>query len=157
MKVDVVQHIHRSPGDIYRLVSDMAYLLPRIDEGVVSVTKQIEGPLRAGTVWNETARGFGMTVRVKLELTGFDPGRSVDFSFDSRIMQGAGTATCAPNGTGTDFAISIDWAPKGAGRLLYPGLRWDFARRERRRMANLKRMVEAGELDPLEAETAPGL
>ncbi|MDA1297335.1 MAG: SRPBCC family protein [Chloroflexi bacterium] len=158
MIIDASAFIRRPPDDIYRIVSDMKYVLEAIDPDVVSVEKTSDGPIGIGTTWTETLRAPLMTMLGHLELTGFDPGRSIIFSFTaSHGVSGTGTITCAPNGDGANFSIRIHATTHGIGCLLYPMIRIDFIRRERKRVKNLKRLAESGELDPKTAEAAPGL
>lgn len=149
--------IQRPPDDIYRIVSDMKYVLEAIDPDVESVVKTSAGPIGIGSTWTETLRAPGMKMVGYLELTGFESGQTINFSFKaSRGVTGTGLLTCAPNGENTDFSVRIHATTHGVSWVLYPLVRLDFIRRERKRVVALKRLAESGELDPENAETAPG-
>ena len=150
--------IRRPPEYIYRLVSDMKYVLEAIDTDVESVVKTSNGPIGVGTTWIETLKSPDMKMVGYLKLTAFEPARLIDFSFKaSRGVTGTGILTCAPNGDDTDFSVRIHATTHGISWLLYPFVRLDFNLRERKRVKALKRLAESGELDPKKAEPAPGL
>lgn len=150
--------IHRPPDVVYRIVSDMKYVLEAVDSDVVSVEKTSVGPIAIGTTWTETLKAPLMKMVGYLELSAFEPGRSITFKFTaSHGVSGTGFLDCAPNGDNTDFSIRIHATTHSISWLLYPMVRLDFIRREKKRTLALKRMAESGELDPKNAEAAPGL
>lgn len=162
MRIEAATIVPIPPREVYRIVSDMAYLIPLIDPDVVSVEKQTDGPLDVGTRWIEKIRVrhiprfFGAVVHVELELTGFEPGNSVSFTFKSRVMSGTGVTACAAAAGGTRVSVRLKGKMSGLGRLLYPFTRRDFQRREQNRIASLKRKIESGEINTADAETPPG-
>lgn len=161
MQVQVTQTVSISPQEAYRIVCDMAYLIPPVDTDVLFLEKQTPGPLGIGTRWTEkirvpfTPRRLGLGVDVRLELTGYETGRSVNFTFKSRVMAGTGTTTCVQSGTGTRVTVNMNGQIIGFGRLFYPIIRKDFRRREKKRIAAFKRKVESGELNAANAEAPP--
>jgi hypothetical protein len=48
--------IKRPPEYIYRLISDMKYVLEAIAPDVESVVKSSEGPIGVGSTWTETLK-----------------------------------------------------------------------------------------------------
>lgn len=160
MKVEVTTTVQAPADDIYRIICDMAYMFPAIDPHIISVTKETTGPIDIGTKWTEKIRVPnlpGVAVRVALELTGFVPGRSINFTFKSRVMSGTGITICTPNGSGTDMLVGLGGQANGIGRLLYPLVRRDLYQRELNRTESFKRKIESGELDASRAEPAPGI
>lgn len=162
MQVQVTQTVSISPEEAYRIVCDMAYFIPAVDADVISTEKQTPGPLRIGSRWAEsirvplTPRWLSLAINVQLELTDYEPGESVSFTFTSRVMTGVGITTCVQSGTGTRITVKMDGQIIGPGRLFYPVVHRDFRKREKKRIAVFKRKVESGELSAVNAEAPPG-
>lgn len=157
MKVNTRQYIEKPPADIFRIVSDFGRWVPMADSDVISMTKQTDGPIGVDTKWVESMKVPGSTIDVDVWITAIDPGRSIDVAFDNDAMRGTGTFTVAPSGDGTDLSMTVDGTVKfWRGWLFYPMIRMDFPKRERNRLAAVKRLAESGELDAANAESASG-
>ncbi len=160
MRFDVSTTVPIDSEACYRIVCDMAYLIPAVDPDVASVEKQTDGPLDAGTRWRERISvPFmpGLVIGVALELVHFEPGRSVTFTFQSRVVSGVGTSRCTPTQGGTELRVEMDGKIHGVSRLLYPLIACDFRNRESRRIETFRRKVESGELRAADAEPPPGM
>ncbi len=155
MKVDITEQIAKPPEDVFRMVSDLKYFLENVDSDIISTDKTSEGPISVGTTFLEVMKVPMMKAKVALEITAFDPGKSFEVKFDSNVMEGTGTFGFAQSGDGTDVTLKVDTSAKmGLGWLLYPMIRMDLPKREKSRLATLKRKVESGEMDASKAEGA---
>ena len=98
----------------------------------------------------------GSTIDVDLWISSVDPGKSVDTGFRTKAMKGIATFSFNASGEGTDLVLSAHGTTLPLlGWLMYSMIRMDFPKREKDRLALVKRMAESGELDPANAEAAP--
>ena len=156
MQLSATKHIDRPPENVYRIICDFGYWVPKADADVVSMTLTTDGPLGARTKWLEVLKVPGSTIDVDLWINSVDPGKSVDTEFRTKAMKGIATFSFNASGEGTDLVLSAHGTTLPLlGWLMYPMIRMDFPKREKDRLALVKRMAESGELDPAKAETAP--
>ena len=120
----------------------------------MSIEKLSDGLIGVGTKWRETLKVPGPKIVIDMDTTQVDPGRSFELDIRTRGMRGVGVIACQPNGDRTDLSFTVHATTSGIGWLMYPMVRWDFARREGRRVNAVKRMIESGELKASEAEAA---
>ena len=157
MKVNTQQHIEKSPAEVFRIISDFGYWVGKVDPDVLSMVKQTEGPIGVDTKWIETMKVPGSTAVVDVWITAIDPGNSVSVEFDNKMMKGYGTFTVKAADEGADLTQDVHASVKpGLGWLFYPMIRMDFPKRERKRLAEVKRLTEAGVLDAAHAEQPAG-
>ena len=153
MKITVTEHIGKPPGEVFRMVSDLNYLLENVDPDVISTRKTSEGQIGVGTTFLEVLKIPMSTSETVLEITAFDQGKSFEVNFDNNVMKGVGSFNFAQSGDGTDVTLRIDTSAKpGLGWLVYPMVRMDLPKREKNRFATLKRLVESGDMDASKAE-----
>ena len=156
MQISPGEHIDRPPEDVYRVICDFGYWVPKVDADVVSMTKTTDGPLGAGAKWLEVLKLPGSTIDVELWINSVDHGKSVDVEFKTRTMKGEATFSFNASGDGTDLVLLAHSTTLPLlGWLMYPMIRMDFRKRETDRVTLVKRMAESGELDPSNAEAAP--
>ena len=105
MRFSVSTYIDRLPEDIYRIICDSGYWVPKADPDVVSMTKTTDGPPGTGTKWLEVLEVPGSKVAVDLWIDSIDLGKSVDVGFKSKTMRGTATFSLAPSGDGTDVVL----------------------------------------------------
>ena len=62
MQFSASQHIDKPPEDVYRIICDFGYWVPKVDADLVSMTKTTDDPLGAGTKWLEVLKVPGSTI-----------------------------------------------------------------------------------------------
>lgn len=147
MLIQLTERINAPAEDVFALVTDFGYTLPKIDRDMIAVEQLTDGPVGVGTRWRETFRGPGRRpVVMYSEFLIFGSPRRLEAHFSAPGVTGRIAFNCATAGDGTDLEITLRVTPSGPGWLLYPLVRWDTPRREKRRVAMFKRMVESGEM-----------
>ena len=91
---------------------------------------------------------------MNITANSIEPGRSVHFDVRSKFVNSIASITCAPSVEHTDCTFHVRSTTKpGIGWLIYPMVKADLGKRERRRVAAVKRMIESGELQASQAES----
>ena len=62
MRISASEQIDKPPEDVYRIVCDFGYWVPKVDADLVSMTKTTDDPLGAGTKWLEVLKVPGSTI-----------------------------------------------------------------------------------------------
>ena len=153
MKIRVTEHIAKPSREVFQMVSDLNYFLENVDPDVISTRKTSEGPIGIGTTFLQVLKLPMSTVMTVLEFTEFDSGKSFEVKFENNVMSGLGRFNFAQSGDGTDLTLRIDSSAKPwLGWLVYPMVRMDLPKREKNRIATLKRLAESGGMDASKAE-----
>ena len=156
MRINNSEHIDKPVEDVYRIICDFGYWVPKADSDIVSMNKTTDVPLGPGTKWVEVLKVPGSVVDIDLWINSVDPGRSIDIEFSSKAMKDTATFSFTPRGGGTDVVLSAHAATLPLfGWLMYPMIRMDFGKREKERLAAVEAMAESGEMDPADADAAP--
>jgi hypothetical protein len=158
MRINNSEHIDKPFEDVYRIICDFGYWVPKADSDIVSMNKATDAPLGPGTTWVEVLKVPGSVVDIDLWINSVDPGRLIDIEFKSKAMKGTATFSFTPSDGGTDVFLSAHATTLQVfGSLMYPMIRMDFGKREKGRLATVKTMAESGEMDPADAEAAPAI
>lgn len=156
MIVTVEATIEKPIAEVFAIVCDMHYMkgVETIDADIVSLEKLTEGPITVGTIWRETLKVRGSTMAIDIPVTSVEPGRSAHLDVRSKFVDSIASITCAPSGEhlGCTFHVHSTTKP-GIGWLIYPMVKADLGKRERRRVAAVKRVIESGELQASQAES----
>lgn len=111
---------------------------------VLSIRKQTEGPLRAGSQAVMTRRDFGYRREVPYSVTAFEPERMIALRSVERSLTFDIAFHFAPAGpTHTDLRIEVGLRPAGMFKPLAPVMTAMFRRNGTRLARRLKHAVEA--------------
>ncbi len=144
MKIEVSTTVKGPPDQVFALVSQWDLFLDKIDPDVKSITRVTDGPVGVGTRYREVLKPGPVAMTMHVDFTEFDAPNRLAFSGRGPGARVSGDITVTPKNGSSDFRIRLDLRPVGLGWLLYPMLRLDFPRRERRRLSRLTEMVETG-------------
>jgi uncharacterized protein YndB with AHSA1/START domain len=138
--------IARRPEDVFAYVTDPAHL-PDWQESVVSVRRQDEGPVGAGSRVVITRRIGRMERTMTSELGDFNPPKTWKVRGLDGPIRGMVNGTVEPldNGERSRVTIALDLQGRGIGKLLLPLVVHRQAAAEMpTNMRNLKQRLESG-------------
>ena len=144
MKVDVSTTLNGPIDQVFALVSQWDLFLGQVDPDVKEITKVTEGPVGVGTKYREVLKPGPMAMTLHAEFTEFDAPNRLAFTGSGPGAKVTGGITVTAKNGASEFRIFLEVKPVGLGWLLYPMLRMDMPRRERRRVARLAEMVASG-------------
>jgi Polyketide cyclase / dehydrase and lipid transport len=114
VKLDVSELIDRPPADVFRFVAtDHVKNHPRWDPQM-SLVQETPGPIGVGTTIRRSRSGGETPVEGVMEITEFDPDRSMRAVIRDRPMELRSLMTVEPEGEATSrltFTIESDDAP----------------------------------------------
>ena len=143
--VEFQTDIGRSPADVFAVLSDVEQNA-RWSATSISGHLTSPGPVGVGTTAREVSRFMGRRLEVDSTIVAFEADRTMTFVTSSGPFPFQGSFTVAPIATGTRLTSRFDAEPTGAMRFA-DGL---FGRLIKRKfdgdLANLKRLMESGEL-----------
>lgn len=89
-----------------------------------------------------------------ITATSIEPGRSAHFDVRSKFVDSIASITCAPTVEHTDCTFHVRSMTKpGIGWLIYPMVKADLGKRERRRVAAINGLIESSELQASQTES----
>lgn len=110
--IDVGVTINADPSRVFALAADIPNV-PKFIAAITRIEMLTPGPIGAGTRWRETRRAMGQEAAVELEISAFDPPRSMTISgmamgsrYDTRFE-------IVPEGGGTRAEMHVDITPSG--------------------------------------------
>lgn len=135
--------IARSPEDVFAYISDVPRH-PEWQEGLVSVSVEPEGPIRAGSrLVHRRKIGLG-TVATTSEITAFEPPRLLSFRGLDGPIRAKGTQRVEPAGEHRSLVLfEMEMQGHGLGVLMLPVARRQASRQVAESHENLKRILEA--------------
>jgi uncharacterized membrane protein len=135
--------IARSPEDVFAYISDVPRH-PEWQEGLVSVSVESEGPIRAGSrLVHRRKIGLG-TVATTSEVTVFDPPHLLSFRGLDGPIRAQGTQRVEPAGERRSLVLfEMEMRGHGLGVLMLPIARRQAARQVVASHENLKRILES--------------
>ena len=114
MKLDVSESIDRPPADVFRFVAtDHVKNHPRWDPQM-SLVQETPGPIGVGTSIRRSRSGGEIPVEGVMEITEFDPNRSMRVVIRDGPMELRSLMTVEPEGEATSrltFTVESDDAP----------------------------------------------
>ena len=134
--------IARSPEDVFAYITDVERH-PEWQEGLVSVTKESEGPPQVGSrIVHRRKLGFA-TVATTSEITAFDPPRALGFRGLDGPIRAEGTQRVEPAGEGSRVSFEMEMHGHGLGSLMLPLARRQATRQVAESHQKLKRILES--------------
>jgi carbon monoxide dehydrogenase subunit G len=148
MRISVSETIAAPPERVFAAMTDLEGAAAWM-HGLVRLERLTDGPIAVGSRWRETRRILGREGSEVFEVTGMEPGRSLDLYVDgtrgsSRRGEYRFRHVVEPSGTGTRLRIDGEISGMGlAARVLAPLLRGQFQKAIAKDLAGLKRHLEA--------------
>ncbi|MDA1188642.1 MAG: SRPBCC family protein [Chloroflexi bacterium] len=147
MRFNATATINEPTEEVFAVLSDLATWLPKADPDVVSIANTGDGSVKVGTTWKEVLKVPGSTIEIDLETTQLDPNKSFGVKFTTSAMRGEAEWAFHSSGDDTSVSLSIHATSRPImGWLMYPMIRMDFSKREKSRLANVKHLIESGDL-----------
>lgn len=113
-KMTMTRRIEAPPAMVFDACTDFPKAAERI-AGITKIKMLTEGPVAKGTRFEETRVMFGKEATETLEVSAFDPGKSVTVSCFSCGVEYDSTFRFVEEGGGTRVDLSIDTTPKTFG------------------------------------------
>lgn len=134
--------IKRPVEEVYSYVLDLPSNGPAWAPDLESVEKVTEGPIGAGTKFEQLQAVMGKRRTTSLTFTGVDPNRRIDAEAKAGPLSPTASLTFEQADVGTRVTVAGEGNPRGAFKLLTP----IFARGGQRmwdaRLAQLKLVLE---------------
>lgn len=112
--------VEAAPERVFAAFTDFEHAEKNLS-GVVRLEVLTDGPVGAGTRFRETRMMFKRETTETLEITGFEPGRSLTFSCDSHGSLWSSTFTFTPEAGGTRVDLHSQCRAQTLGaRLMTP-------------------------------------
>lgn len=134
--------IDRPVGDVYSYVLDLPSNGPEWAPDLEAVTKTTEGPIGAGTRFDQVQKVMGRRRHTSLAFTGVDPGRRIDAAAEVGPMSITAVMTFEPASSGTRVTVAGEADPRGPFKLLSPLLARNGQRMWDARLAQMKTVLE---------------
>lgn len=127
--------------DVDRYAGKKGSIVPVLD-------KVTPGPIGVGTRYHEVVRVLPfVNGEVLTEVVGYEPGRTLAYRYVALGMAGDLTYRFEAAGEGTRVVQRQSLRPGGLLRLFSPMIGASFSRMAARRLAGIKRALEAGAFD----------
>lgn len=134
--------INRPVEEVFAFVSDLENDPPWTAAEEIRQTSQ--GPIRIGTTFRQCDRFLGRRLNLTLEVTGFEPNRSIGLTTTSGPLSFTGTRIVEPVGNDATRVTFVGGGhAHGLWRLVEPLMAALGARRLRTQLGRLKRLMEA--------------
>ena len=112
------KHIEAPPERVFEVVTDLRGAPERI-RGITKMEVLTEGPIGVGTRYRETRIMFKREASEVMEITTFDPPRSMATRAESCGCLYHTEFRCTPSGGGTDLELLFDGQPQSFfGKLM---------------------------------------
>lgn len=134
--------IHRPAEQVFEYLADLANL-SQWQGNVVRATVTTPGPVGVGTEYTQTMRMGPATVEGRCRITGFEPGRALEFVLESRMLNCAGQLRVDPVPDGTRLTSTGTGHLRGPWRVLMPMVQAQVKRESVQEVARIKAEVEA--------------
>jgi uncharacterized protein YndB with AHSA1/START domain len=134
--------IHRTAEQVFEYLAALANLT-KWQGNVVRATVTTPGPVRVGTEYTQTMRMGPATVEGKCRITGFEPGRALGFTLESRMLNCAGELRLDPVPDGTRLTSTGTGHLRGPWRVLTSMVQAQVKRESVQEVARIKADVEA--------------
>jgi len=134
--------IHRPPEQVFEYLADLANL-SEWQGNVVRATVTTPGPVRVGTEYTQFMRMGPATVEGRCRITGYEPGRALAFTLESRMLNCAGQLRLDPVAGGTRLTSTGTGHLRGPWRVLTPVVQAQVKRDSAHEVARIKAEVEA--------------
>lgn len=122
IQLNETRTIARSPAEVFAFVADLNnFGMWRAN--LVSFQILTEGPTDVGTRCSEVMQFGPMRATGTCDVTGFSPGRTMDFTATSAGIVYHGRILVEPWQKGSKFTLTGDVHPRGALKLMQPVLR----------------------------------
>lgn len=129
-------------SDVFAFVSNVENL-PKFQSDVVKSTPLSDGPMRAGTKFEEVVNILGKKVPTVCEITEYLPTRRFGFrSVSSQRITYGGTFELEPNGRGTRVTTNVQVELKGWLKLAEPLFKAEMRDGVKKELNALKRLLE---------------
>lgn len=138
--------IERPVADVFALAADPTND-PLWASAVAEARQTSEGPLRVGTTFEQVLRLLGRRLEIRFEVTEYEPNRTLHIGrFSGRLRSAVGQRTFEPASAGTRVTFAAEGASGLFLNLLEPLVTAAARRAVRRDLANLKAVLEAGQV-----------
>lgn len=134
--------IQRPVEDVFRYVLDLESNGPEWAPDLESVAKATEGPIGAGTTFDQRQKVMGIRRTTKLTFTAVEPNSKIEVEADLGPIAPTMTASFEPAGEGTLVTFEGDPNPKGPFKLLAPLVAKQGQRMWDARVTQLKTVLE---------------
>jgi hypothetical protein len=137
--------INRPPGEVLAFLRDKDEYPQKPGSPVLALDKLTPGPVRVGTHYREVVRMLpGVRGEIRSVVTRFEPPARLEESFAGAGMAGHLAYEFVPDDGGTLLVQRERLVARGWLAPLSPFIRITLARRLRRRLAEIKAVLEAG-------------
>jgi len=138
--------INRSVDEVFDFVADERNE-PRYNPRLLRAEQTSPGPIGIGTQFRAETKAIGGAVPMTIEFTGFERPRRIALATRLSTMDIRGALTFDPISGRTRMRWSWVLEPRGLFKLMTPMLASIGRRQEQIVWDNLKRVMEAGELN----------
>ena len=152
--VSSVVLVRRPVEDVFAYVLDLEQNGPEWAPDLKSVEKTSEGPVGAGTTFNQQQEVMGRSRETTLTFVDVQLNRQIDAEADIGVAAPRASLVFRPEEGATRLTLSADLNPRGLGKLLAPMMRRQGQKMWDARLATLKRVLEAKE--PQESSSPSG-
>lgn len=140
--VEESARVKRSPEEVFALVGD-----PANDHQWASTVREARqtspGPLGVGTTFEQALRLLGRRIELGIEVTEYEPNRSMAIRPMSGPFKGTGRRIVEPIDDGTRLTLAAEGRSGLFFNLAELLVAWAIRRELRAALANLKEMLEA--------------
>ncbi len=137
--------IHRSPADVFAFLRDKDSFTQPENSPVLLLKKTTPGPTGVGTRYSEVVQMLPfMRGEIRSVITCYEPNQIIEESFQGPGMTGYLTYQFSPEGTGTRLVQRENLTLQGLLGLFKPIIARTFFRRLKRRLEDIKRILENG-------------
>jgi uncharacterized protein YndB with AHSA1/START domain len=134
--------ISRRPEDVFAYITDVSRH-PEWQEGLVSATREDEGPIRVGSRAVHRRKLALGTVTTTSEITALDPPRLLSFRGLDGPIRAEGSQRVEPAGEGSRVSFEMEMHGHGLGVLMLPLARRQATRQVAASHEKLKQILES--------------
>lgn len=136
--------IDRPLDDVWAMVQDMPFIMPRARTMTLAIRKTSQGPIGLGTTMQQRLTILGFEMITTGAVTEWDSPHGAVLSVNEGGIFRSGKIRfrMEPSDQGTKLTRVLELEPRGIVRLLWPILGPYIDRRSARGFRNLKRLLE---------------
>lgn len=140
INIELVETLDQPLDQVYALLTDVSRHPEWIEE-METITRAPELPLRVGSSYEHTAKYFGRTVTITMEVIALEPDKLIRFS-STGTMPTVTTWRLEPEGNRTRLHFTFEGEPGELYDMIAPGLEGSIKRGFETQIANLQKLLD---------------
>jgi uncharacterized membrane protein len=137
---EIIEKFDQPAETIFALLTDINRQPEWIEE-IQSITRLPELPLRVGSTYEQSAKYYGRTVAIQMEIVGYEPNRLLKQE-SSGSMPTVTSWWLESAAGGTNVHYEFEGRPGGMYDMIAPGLEGQIKRGLHQQVLNLKALLD---------------